>query len=90
MKKAWLCAVLALLVAATAPAAEQLVTWKSGDQQASGLPVTPEGEGPVPGRDRDPGVVGLERLGQEHGRAFANEGYLALAVDLYRGKVATT
>jgi carboxymethylenebutenolidase len=41
-------ALLALLAAARAPAAEQAVSFKSGAEQASGVLVTPEGKGPFP------------------------------------------
>jgi carboxymethylenebutenolidase len=89
MKKACTLAVLALLVAATAPAAEQKVTFKSGDEQASGLLVTPEGKGPFPATIVIQEWWGLNDWVKEQARALAKEGYVALAVDLYRGKVAT-
>jgi len=88
MKKVWALAVLALLFAATAPAGEQMVTFKSGDEQASGLLVTPDGKGPFPATVVIQEWWGLNDWVKEQARALAKEGYVALAVDLYRGKVA--
>ena len=90
MKRVLALAVLALLFAATAPAGEQTVTWKSGDEQASGLLVTPEGKGPFPATIVIQEWWGLNDWVKDQARALAKEGYVALAVDLYRGKVATT
>ncbi|HUL76989.1 MAG TPA: dienelactone hydrolase family protein, partial [Vicinamibacteria bacterium] len=90
MKKVWALASLVLLVAATAPAGEQMVTFKSGDEQASGLLVTPEGKGPFPAAVVIQEWWGLNDWVKDQARALAKQGYVALAVDLYRGKVATT
>ena len=35
-------------------------------------------------------MVGTERLGKDEASKLADQGYVALAIDLYRGKVATT
>jgi carboxymethylenebutenolidase len=83
-------AVVALLLAAAAPAAEQAVAWKSGDEQASGVVFLPEGKGPFPGVVVIQEWWGLNDWVKEQARALAKQGYVALAVDLYRGKVATT
>ena len=89
MKRAWAIALLALLSAAAAPAGEQGVTFKSGGEQASGLLVTPEGQGPFPATIVIQEWWGLNDWVKDQARALAKEGYVALAVDLYRGKVAT-
>ncbi len=86
MKKVLALAVLGLLVAATAPAAEQTVTFKSGTEQASGFLVTPEGKGPFPALVVVPEWWGLVDWVKDQARALAKEGYVALAVDVYRGK----
>jgi carboxymethylenebutenolidase len=90
MKRVWAIALLALLAAAAAPAGEQTVSFKSGDEQASGLLVTPEGKGPFPAAVVIQEWWGLNDWVKDQARALAKEGYVALAVDLYRGKVATT
>lgn len=88
MKKVGAFAVLALLAAA-APAAEQTVSFKSGDEQASGLLVTPEGKGRFPALVVIHEWWGLDGWVKDQARALAKEGYVALAVDLYRGKVTS-
>jgi carboxymethylenebutenolidase len=87
MLKVWAFAVVALLAAAAAPAGEQAVSFKSGDEQASGLLVTPDGKGPFPGVVVIHEWWGLDGWVKDQVRALAKQGYAALAVDLYRGKV---
>jgi carboxymethylenebutenolidase len=89
MKKLWAFALLALVSAAAATAAEQAVSFKSGAEQASGLLVTPDGKGPFPAVVVVQEWWGLNDWVKDQARALAKEGYVALAVDLYRGKVAT-
>ena len=86
MKRVWAFAVLVLLVATVAPAAEQSVTFKSGSEDAMGVLVTPEGKGPFPGVVVVQEWWGLNDWVKQQARALAKEGYVALAVDLYRGK----
>ncbi len=89
MKKVWTLALAAALSATAATAAEQMVTFRSGDEQASGLLATPEGKGPFPALVVIQEWWGLNDWVKGQARALAKEGYVALAVDLYRGKVAT-
>ncbi len=90
MKKLLTLAVVALAAAAApASAAEEAVTWKSGDEQAAGVLVTPAGKGPFPAVIVIQEWWGLNDWVKEQARSLAKEGYVALAVDLYRGKVAT-
>jgi carboxymethylenebutenolidase len=86
MKKVLALAVLGLLAAATAPGGEQTVTFKSGSEQASGFLVTPEGKGPFPALVVVPEWWGLVDWVKDQARALAKEGYVVLAVDVYRGK----
>jgi carboxymethylenebutenolidase len=86
MRKVLALAVLGLLVAATARAGEQTVSFKSGSEQASGFLVTPEGKGPFPALVVVPEWWGLVDWVKDQARALAREGYVALAVDVYRGK----
>jgi carboxymethylenebutenolidase len=82
--------VLAWLAAVTWPvgAAEQMVEFESGAaDQGSGLLVTPEGEAPFPGVIVIQEWWGLNDWIKDQARALAGEGYVALAVDLYRGKL---
>jgi carboxymethylenebutenolidase len=89
MKRVLACAVALLAVASSAAAGEQTVSFKSGDEMASGLLVTPEGRGPFPGVVVIQEWWGLNDWVKNQARALATEGYVVLAPDLYRGKVAT-
>lgn len=78
------------LVSEAAPAKTETVNYKSGNEIVSGYLALPEGGG------KHPAVVvihewwGLNEWVKDETRKFAAQGYVALAVDLYRGKVATT
>ena len=89
MRRLTLVGLLLLLAAVPARAGEEMVTFKSGDENASGLLVAPEGKGPFPAVLVIQEWWGLNDWVKDQARALAREGYLALAVDLYRGKVAT-
>jgi carboxymethylenebutenolidase len=89
MRRLLLSVVFVSLAASLAPAAEQTVSFKSGDETASGLLVTPEGKGPFPAVVVIQEWWGLNDWVKSQARALAKEGYVALAPDLYRGKVAT-
>jgi carboxymethylenebutenolidase len=87
-----ICGFAIMLVAlhATAWAAEEEVSFKSGTATASGVLVTPEGKGPFPATVVIQEWWGLNDWVKDQARALAKEGYVSLAVDLYHGKVATT
>jgi len=78
-----------LAVASLATAGEETVSFKSGDETASGLVVTPDGKGPFPALVVIQEWWGLNDWVKDQARALAREGYVALAPDLYRGKLAT-
>lgn len=88
MKQALLFPLALILVAPSLDAAEQTVSYKSGDETVSGFLVAPEGKGPFPAAVVIQEWWGLNDWVKDQARALAKEGYLALAVDLYRGKVA--
>jgi len=91
MKRLWLLPLVLLVVlllsARPAAAAEQTVSYKSGDETVSGFLVLPEGKGPFPAVVVIQEWWGLNDWIKDRARALGKEGYLALAVDLYRGKV---
>jgi carboxymethylenebutenolidase len=68
----------------------EMVSYKSGSETVSGYLALPEGGG------KHPAVVvihewwGLNDWVKEEAQKFAGEGYVALAVDLYRGKATTS
>jgi carboxymethylenebutenolidase len=86
MRRVWVWFAAALLAAAASPAAEQAVTFKSGAEQGMGVLVTPQGKGPFPAVIVIQEWWGLNDWVKQQARALAGEGYVALAVDLYRGK----
>lgn len=79
----------ALLPAAFA-ATSQDVSYKSGDETVHSLLFTPPGKGPFPGIVVIQEYWGLNDWVKEQASKLADQGYAALAVDLYRGKVADT
>jgi len=64
------------------------VTYKSGDETVTGILYTPAGSGPFPGIVVIHEWWGLNDWVKEQASKLADQGYAALAVDLYRGKVA--
>ncbi len=68
----------------------ETVSYKSGTETVSGYIALPEGAG------KHPAIIvihewwGLNDWVKEQAQNYAAQGYVALAVDLYRGKVATT
>lgn len=81
----------ALALAAVAFAADgKTVSYKSGDETVSGILYTPAGKGPFPAIIAIHEWWGLNDWVKEEAGKFSDEGYVVLAVDLYRGKVAKT
>lgn len=87
MKRALLVSFVLLLTAHQARAAEETVSYKSGDETVSAFLAKPDGKGPFPGVIVIQEWWGLDNWIKDQARALAKEGYVALAVDLYRGKV---
>jgi len=80
---------LAVSVSLSAFAADgKSVSYKSGDETVSGILYAPAGKGPFPALIVIHEWWGLTDWVKEQGSKLAGEGYVALAVDLYRGKVA--
>jgi carboxymethylenebutenolidase len=77
-------------LAAAAPLKNESVSYKSGDETVTGYLALPEAKG------RHPAIVvihewwGLNDWVKEQAEKFAQQGYVALAVDLYRGKSAAS
>jgi carboxymethylenebutenolidase len=66
------------------------VSYKSGDETVHGLLYKPAGQGPFPAIIVIHEYWGLNDWVKEQASKLSDEGYEALAIDLYRGKVATT
>ena len=80
---------LAVSAALATAAPGTMVSYASGSETVSGYLAAPEGAG------RKPAIVvihewwGLNDFAKAKADGFAKQGYVALAIDLYRGKVAT-
>src|SRR5580700_6593761 len=83
------CSVL-LLAVATFAADGKAVSYKIGDETVQAVLYTPAGKGPFPAIIVIHEWWGLNDWVKDQAAKLAGEGYVALAVDLYRGKVATT
>jgi carboxymethylenebutenolidase len=64
----------------------QMTTFQSENRQREGYLARPEGEGPFPGVVIIHEAFGLNENIKDIARRFANEGYVALAVDLFAGR----
>ena len=79
-----------VLPAHAAATKTEMVSYKSGDDTVSGYLALPEGAG------KHPAIIvvhewwGLNDWVKQQALKFAAQGYVALAVDLYRGKSGTT
>lgn len=81
---------LALAAAPAFAAAKTMdVTFKSGDEEVKGFLAVPEGKGPFPGIVVIQEWWGLTDWIKDNAKRLADQGYVALAPDLYRGKVAS-
>ena len=82
---------LIFLFAGTVFAAESRnVSYKSGDETVNAVMYTPPGKGPFPALVVIHEWWGLNDWVKEQASKLADQGYVTLAIDLYRGKVATT
>lgn len=89
MKKVLPITLALLLLAGTLFAADsKTVSYKSGDETISGVLYAPQGKGPFPALIVIHEWWGLNDWVKEQASKLADQGYVTLAVDLYRGKVA--
>jgi carboxymethylenebutenolidase len=89
MKNLFLSLLLACALSASVIAGDgKSVSYKSGDETVSGILYTPPGSGPFPALIVIHEWWGLNDWVKQQAEKLAGEGYIALAVDLYRGKVA--
>jgi len=80
---------VALASAALAiPAKTETIAFRSGDETLSAYLALPDSAGPHPALVVIHEWWGLNDWVKEQAQKFAAQGYMALAVDLYRGKVA--
>jgi len=84
----WLTAFLLLLSMGAFAATVSDVSYKSGSETVKGLLYTPVGRGPFPAVIVIHEWWGLNDWVKEQASKLADQGYAALAIDLYRGQVA--
>jgi carboxymethylenebutenolidase len=90
MKIIVLATIVSLYAISSFAAASKPVSYKSGDDTVQGVLYAPEGKGPFPALVVIHEWWGLNGWVKEQAAKLADEGYVTLAIDLYRGKVATT
>jgi carboxymethylenebutenolidase len=90
MKRTLLSLIILSLTLSAAAATSKNVSYKSGDETVQGILYTPAGKGPFPAIIVIHEWWGLSDWVKEQASKLSDQGYVALAVDLYRGKVATT
>src|SRR6202142_3514105 len=89
MKKFYLMIVFASVAISAFAADSKTVSYKSGDETVQAVLYPPAGKGPFPAVIVIHEWWGLNDWIKEQGSKLADQGYEALAIDLYRGKVAT-
>src|SRR5207253_9754416 len=85
-----LLALILCLALSSFAATSKSVSYKSGDETVQAMLYAPDGKGPFPGIIVIHEFWGLNDWVKEQASKLADQGYVALAIDLYRGKVATT
>ena len=90
MKKIYLLILVGLFASVAFAADGKSVSYKSGDETVQAVLYTPAGKGPFPAIIVIHEWWGLNDWVKDQAAKLAGEGYVALAIDLYRGKVATT
>lgn len=90
MKKIWLLISVILFTGAAFAAEGKPVSYKSGDETVQGVLYAPPGKGPSPALVVIHEYWGLNDWVKGQASKLADQGYVTLAVDLYRGKVAST
>lgn len=90
MKKIVLSLILAAFTIPVLAAGGDAVSYKSGADTVQGVLFTPSGEGPFPALIVIHEWWGLNDWIREQASRLSDQGYVTLAVDLYRGRAAAT
>jgi carboxymethylenebutenolidase len=90
MKSILISCILLLFATSALAANPKDVTYKSGGETVKGILYTPQGKGPFPGIIVIHEWWGLNDWIKEQASKLSDQGYVTLAIDLYRGKVGTT
>jgi carboxymethylenebutenolidase len=90
MKRICLLMFISLFAVLSFAADGKMVSYKSGDETVQAMLYTPAGKGPFPALVVIHEYWGLDNWVKDQASKLGDQGYFALAVDLYRGKVAMT
>src|ERR1700685_4539189 len=90
MKKIYVLNVVALFASIALAADSKTVSYKSGDETVQAVLYRPAGKAPLPAIIVIHEYWGLNDWVKDQASKLADQGYETLAIDLYRGKVATT
>jgi len=90
MKRIILHLLISLFTISAFAATSRNVSYKSGDETVQGIVYSPEGKGPFPAIVVIHEWWGLNDWVKQQAAKLSDQGYVTLAIDLYRGKVATT
>ena len=90
MKKLILPLLVSLFALSAWAATPKNVSYKSGDETVQGVLYAPEGKGPFPAIVVIHEWWGLNDWVKQQAAKLSDQGYVTLAVDVYRGKVAST
>src|SRR4051812_3329262 len=90
MRQLLIFTVLPFLVQGAFASIAKEVTFKSGSDTVKAIAYTPEGKGPFPAIVVIHEWWGLNDWVKEQASKLADQGYVTLAIDLYRGKVASS
>ena len=90
MKAVWSFALVVLLAVSALAIEPQSVSYHSGDETVHAVLYKPAGNGPFPALVVIHEWWGLNDWVKQQADRYAQLGYVTLAIDLYRGQVATT
>jgi carboxymethylenebutenolidase len=90
MRKLILLALILCLSVGTFAATAKNVSYKSGNETVNAIMYTPGGKGPFPALVVIHEWWGLNDWVKEQAQKLSDQGYVTLAIDLYRGHVAST
>lgn len=90
MRKLTLWLLVFVFSTASFAATKKDISYKSGNETVNAVLYTPNGSGPFPALVVIHEWWGLNDWVKEQAQKLADQGYETLAIDLYRGKVATT
>src|SRR5215510_14794453 len=90
MKSTFLSSLVLLASVSAFAATPKDITVKSGGDTVNAIAYMPDGKGPFPAVIVIHEWWGLNDWVKEQANKLADQGYAALAIDLYRGKVAKT